>query len=203
MAEVKTAKFVGSFTRNDKCPTDGKPEYAFIGRSNVGKSSLINMLCAQKDLAKVSQTPGKTQLINFFDINETWYMVDLPGYGYARASRTLREAWEKMIWYYLKNRETLQYVFVLVDSMIPPQANDLEFINKLGEYRVPFVVAYTKTDRMKADDVKRNMGKFRAAMLETWSAMPPEFVTSAERGRGKNEILTFVEKANLEYRTAN
>ena len=193
------AEFVGSYMRTDKCPTDGKPEYVFIGRSNVGKSSLINMLCQQKDLAKTSRTPGKTQTMNYFHIDNNWYLVDMPGYGYARISRTMREEWERMIWYYLTKRETLQYVFVLVDAMVPPQQNDLDFINKLGENQIPFVIVFTKTDRIKADDRKRNIENFNQKLLENWETLPPQYVTSAERKVGRIELLSFIEDANSDY----
>ena len=196
MSEIITAKFIGSFLKEDKCPTDNKPEYAFVGRSNVGKSSLINMLTKQKDLAKVSSTPGKTQLMNYFIINDTWHMVDLPGYGYARISRSKREEWEKMIHYYLKNRKNLQYVFVLIDSMIPPQKIDIEFLNWLGENRIPFVIVYTKTDRLLSKDLKKNILNIQTAILEHWNEIPPQFITSAEKKRGKVEILDFIEEAN-------
>lgn len=201
--DIKQAEFVGSFVRSDAAPKDGKPEYAFIGRSNVGKSSLVNMLTNKVGLAKVSNTPGKTQTINYFDIDKKWYMVDLPGYGYARISRTQREAWEKMIWYYLTNRATLQYVFLLLDAMIPPQAIDMEFMNKLGERQIPFVIAYTKTDRMKSEDLKRNIAAIQAKILESWETLPPQFITSAEKKRGKQDILTFVEDNNAEFAALN
>jgi GTP-binding protein len=194
--EIKNAIFVGSFVREDKCPTISMPEYAFIGRSNVGKSSLINMLCRKKDLAKVSNTPGKTQTINYFDIDNKWFMVDLPGYGYARISRTKREEWEKMIHYFLKNRKNLQYVFLLIDSMIPPQKIDMDFMNWLGENRVPFVIAYTKSDRILPIDLKKNLRKIREEILKSWETLPIEFITSAEKRRGKVEILSFIAENN-------
>jgi GTP-binding protein len=196
---VKKAEFVGSFVRTDKCPTDNKPEYVFIGRSNVGKSSLINMLCEEKYLAKTSGTPGKTQTMNFFRINDSWYIVDMPGYGYARTSRTMRAEWEKMIWYYLTKRETLQYVFVLIDAMVPPQQIDLDFVNKLGENGIPFVLVFTKTDRLKVDDRKRNVENFNKKLLENWETLPPQYITSSERKVGRVEILSFIEDANKEY----
>lgn len=197
---IKTAQFVGSFVREDKCPTDKLPEYAFIGRSNVGKSSLINMLTNKKDLAKVSGTPGKTQTINYFLIDNLWYMVDLPGYGYARISQTKRAEWEKMIHYFLKNRKTLQYVFVLIDSMIPPQKIDIDFLNWLGANRIPFVIVYTKTDRLLSKDLKKNIKNIQTALLQHWNALPPQFVTSAERKLGQAEILKFIEEANVFYK---
>lgn len=197
---MKEAVFVGSFVREDKCPTEIRPEYAFIGRSNVGKSSLINMLTGKKDLAKVSQTPGKTQTINYFSIDNQWFMVDLPGLGYARVSRSKREEWEKMIHYFLKTRKNLQYVFVLIDAMIPPQKNDLDFVNWLGANRIPFVIAYTKTDRILPRDLKKNLKAIQDALLEYWEELPPQFITSAERKRGKMEILSFINEANLLFK---
>ena len=194
------AEFVGSYVRTDKCPTDGLPEYVFIGRSNVGKSSLINMLCASKDLAKTSRTPGKTQTMNYFRIDKTWYIVDMPGYGFARTSRMLRAEWERMIWYYLTKRETLQYVFILVDAMVPPQPIDLEFINRLGEHGIPFVILFTKTDRMKADDRKRNVEQFNQKLLENWETLPPQYITSSERKVGRAEIIKFIKAANKDIK---
>ena len=196
---VKKAEFVGSFVRTDKCPTDGIPEYVFIGRSNVGKSSLINMLCEEKYLAKTSGTPGKTQTMNFFRINNAWYIVDMPGYGYARISRAMRAEWEKMIWYYLTKRETLQYVFVLIDAMVSPQQIDLDFVNKLGENGIPFVLVFTKTDRLKVDERKRNVDNFNKKLLENWENLPPQYITSSERKIGRVEILSFIEQANKEF----
>jgi GTP-binding protein len=199
MLKIENPKFVGSFVRTDQCPTDERPEYAFIGRSNVGKSSLINMLTSKKDLAKVSQTPGKTQTINFFDMDKKWYMVDLPGYGYARISKSQREVWEKMIGHYLRNRENLCYVFVLIDAMIPPQQMDLDFMRKLSEQGIAFAIVYTKTDRLKIEDRKRNVRNIQTAMLKIWEQLPPEFITSSERGVGKMELLQFIEATNQAF----
>jgi GTP-binding protein len=197
---MKEATFMGSFVREDKCPVDIKPEYAFIGRSNVGKSSLINMLTGKKDLAKVSQTPGKTQTINYFLIDHEWYMVDLPGIGYARISRLKREEWEKMIHFFLKNRANLQYVFMLIDAMIPPQKKDMDFLNWMGENRIPFVLVYTKTDRILPRDLKSNLKRIQDEILKYWEELPPQFITSAEKKRGKEEILSFVQESNLLFK---
>jgi GTP-binding protein len=197
---MKEATFMGSFVREDKCPIDIKPEYAFIGRSNVGKSSLINMLTGKKDLAKVSQTPGKTQTINYFLIDHEWYMVDLPGIGYARISRSKREEWEKMIHFFLKNRANLQYVFMLIDAMIPPQKKDMDFLNWMGENRIPFVLVYTKTDRILPRDLKSNLKRIQDEILKYWEELPPQFITSAEKKRGKEEILSFVQESNLLFK---
>jgi GTP-binding protein len=199
MFEIKEANFIGSYVKLDKCPTDNKPQYAFIGRSNVGKSSLINMLCAKKDLAKVSGTPGKTQTMNYFLIDKSWYIVDLPGYGYARISQTTRADWQKMINYFLKNNTQLQYLFVLIDAMIPPQKIDIDFVNKLGELSVPFAIVFTKIDRIKADDRKRNVADFNKELLNYWDELPPQFVTSSEKKVGRNEILQFITKTNDEF----
>jgi GTP-binding protein len=196
---MKEATFMGSFVREDKCPVDIKPEYAFIGRSNVGKSSLINMLTGKKDLAKVSQTPGKTQTINYFLIDNEWYMVDLPGIGYARISRSKREEWEKMIHFFLRNRANLQYVFMLIDAMIPPQKKDIDFLNWMGENRIPFVLVYTKTDRILPRDLKTNLKLIQDEILKYWEELPPQFVTSAEKKRGRNEILAFVQESNRTF----
>jgi GTP-binding protein len=196
---MKEAIFSGSFVREDKCPIDNKPEYAFIGRSNVGKSSLINMLTGKKDLAKVSQTPGKTQTINYFLIDNEWYMVDLPGIGYARISRSKREEWEKMIHFFLKNRTNLQYVFMLLDAMIPPQKIDIDFINWMGENRIPFVIVYTKTDRILPRDLKKNLKLIQDEILKYWEQLPPQFISSAEKKRGREDILSFVKVANISF----
>lgn len=199
MTIIKAANFVGSFVREDKCPADTKPEYAFIGRSNVGKSSLINMLTNQKGLAKISSTPGKTQTINYFLIDENWYMVDLPGYGYARISQSKRAEWEKMIHYFLKNRKNLQYVFVLIDAMIPPQKIDMDFLNWLGTHRIPCAIVYTKTDRLLSKDLKKNIARIQEEILKSWAALPAEFITSAEKKRGKSEMLEFISQSNQNF----
>ncbi|MFN7117676.1 MAG: ribosome biogenesis GTP-binding protein YihA/YsxC, partial [Saprospiraceae bacterium] len=155
--EVKSALYKGSFPSEAQAPRDGLPEYAFIGRSNVGKSSLINMLCQRKDLAHTSAKPGKTQMLNYYLINEDWYLVDLPGYGYAQISKTKRHQWERMTRGYLSKRETLQCAFVLIDANVAPQQSDVEFINQLGEMQLPFVICYTKTDRLKDEERQHNI----------------------------------------------
>ncbi len=180
-------------------PASDKPEYAFIGRSNVGKSSLINMLTGQKSLAKTSAKPGKTQLINHFIINEKWYLVDLPGYGYAKVSKGKREDWEKMIRHYLTKRENLVCIFLLIDGRLPPQQNDLDFANRLGEYGVPFVIAVTKTDKLGSSAIQTNVAAFRKSMLEHWDDLPAIHLTSANTEKGKEEILAFIEQCNLSY----
>jgi GTP-binding protein len=191
--QIKTAQYLISSPSFEKCPTPDKPEFAFIGRSNVGKSSLINMLVNQKNLAKTSATPGKTQLINHFIINNSWYLVDLPGYGYAKRSQKDRNRWEQMIENYLRKRENLINVFVLIDVRHSPQQNDLAFINKLGEWQVPFVLVFTKADKEKPNAVKRNEQSFLNKMKETWQFLPQSFITSAEKKIGREELLTFIQ----------
>jgi GTP-binding protein len=191
--QIHSATFVSSHTDHQDAPATGLPEFAFIGRSNVGKSSLINLLTERKELARTSNTPGKTQLINYFAINEQWYLVDLPGYGYAQVSKKSRGKWSKMTEAYLQQRPTLVNAFVLIDSNIPPQAIDLEFCNWLGEHGIPFVLVYTKTDRKKKD-IEEHIAAFEAAMLEHWETLPPSFVSSAVKGTGRAEILSFIEQ---------
>ena len=174
---IKEAEFVISNTDYKKCPKPDKPEFAFIGRSNVGKSSLINMLTQRKKLAKTSGRPGKTQLINHFLIDKAWYLVDLPGYGYAKASKTNRAAWSKMIEEYLLNRENLQLVFVLIDSRLEPQKIDLEFINWLGKKQIPLALIFTKADKQTRNKTESSIAKFRKALLKTWSETPLMFVS--------------------------
>jgi GTP-binding protein len=189
---IREAKFLMSNSRVDQCPPPVLPEYAFIGRSNVGKSSLINMLTGQKGLAKTSSLPGKTQLINHFLINDAWYLVDLPGYGYAKVSKDSRAAWLKMINYYMRHRENLACVFVLIDSRHEPQAVDLEFMEMLGTEGVPFVMVFTKTDKLSSSRAQQNVVK----MGESWDELPRHFITSAEEKTGREEVLTFIEEIN-------
>jgi GTP-binding protein len=192
--EVNTAEFVASFPKESACPKDGKPEFAFIGRSNVGKSSLINMLTARKGLAKVSATPGKTRLLNYFLINRYWYLVDLPGYGYARVSKGEKKTLSGMIDGYLLNRTNMKLAFVLIDPNIPPMKIDLEFINNLGEHQIPFAIAFTKTDKLGKVTLENNVNRFLQELSNTWETLPPWFVTSAERRNGKEEILAYIQK---------
>lgn len=193
---IKTANFIGSFTKTEQAPEADKPEYAFIGRSNVGKSSLINMITNHKGLAKVSQTPGKTQHLNYFLMNDSWYLVDLPGYGFAKASKSSRKDWDQMIRYYMRNRESLMCVFLLIDCRIPPQKVDLDFANWLGEEGVPFVIVFTKTDKPKQREVSANIKLFQKAMSEYWEELPPMFRTSSVKRTGQEEILEFIEQSN-------
>ncbi len=196
---IKNIEFVGSFPSENKSPKTDFPEYAFIGRSNVGKSSLINMLTGRKELAKVSSTPGKTQMINFFNINEEWNLVDLPGYGYAKLSKKHRASLEKMISTFLQTRKQLQCAFVLVDSRIPLQDIDREFINWLGEVRVPFVIVYTKTDSVKKAHLNKNIRAIEEKLLEEWTELPQTFITSAVKKQGREEVLDFIEGINVSY----
>jgi GTP-binding protein len=178
------------------CPNDTKPEYAFIGRSNVGKSSLINMLSRNKKLAKTSSTPGKTLLINHFLINREWYLVDLPGYGFAKRSKTEIAKLDQMIHGYILEREQLVNVFVLVDIRLEPQKVDLEFINWLGLSSIPFAIVFTKADKLSESKVKSNVDTYVKKMLETWEEMPPYFITSSEKARGRDEVLAYIEQIN-------
>lgn len=196
---VKSADFICSNTQISKLPPPVKPEYAFIGRSNVGKSSLINTLAGKKGLAKTSQTPGKTQLINHFLINETWYIVDLPGYGYARASKSEKAKWDKFIHTYLDKRESLQCVMVLIDSRLEPQKIDVEFCNWLGEKGLSFVLVFTKADKQSSVKTDQNVAKFRKAMLATFEEMPQFFITSSETQLGREEILAFISNINQHF----
>lgn len=193
---IKTAEFVVSNDTVSKCPTDNKAEYAFIGRSNVGKSSLINMIVGNKKLAKTSGRPGKTQLINHFLINDDWYIVDLPGYGYAKASKTSREKWEKFIAEYLTKREQLVNVFVLLDCRLEPQKIDLEFMNWCGGKGIPFSMVFTKIDKLSSSALQKNLAKYKKEMLKYWDALPPVFTSSSESAFGKEKILNYIEAIN-------
>ncbi|MFA9213258.1 MAG: ribosome biogenesis GTP-binding protein YihA/YsxC [Candidatus Methylacidiphilales bacterium] len=190
--DIKTAEFKMAASNLAGCPKGILPEFAFIGRSNVGKSSLINMLVERKDLARTSATPGKTVSINFFLINSKWHLVDLPGYGYAKRSKTLRSQWETVLIDYLKSRENLQCVFVLIDCRVPPQTSDISFINMLGKMEVPFVIVFTKLDKIKAIESAENIQKFKDTLLLDWSQLPACFETSSVKEIGRKEILTFI-----------
>ncbi len=213
--QIKHAKYIISSPDYDKCPIPDRPEYAFIGRSNVGKSSLINMLCNNEKLAKTSGSPGKTQLINHFNINSApsivqkekgklqketpiteWYLVDLPGYGFAKVSMSSRRRWEQMIENYLRKRENLTIVFVLLDARHSPQKIDLEFLEQLKTWQVPFCLAFTKADKVNQRTVSKNVKDFLEAMKKTWQFLPQHFVTSAAKKSGKQKILNFIEETN-------
>jgi len=196
---VKSAEFICSNTQMSKLPPPVKAEYAFIGRSNVGKSSLINMLAGKKGLAKTSQTPGKTQLINHFLINDSWYIVDLPGYGYARASKTKKADWNKFIHTYLDKRESLQCVMVLIDSRLEPQKIDLEFCNWLGEKGLAFVLIFTKADKQSSVKTDQCVAQFKKALSQTFDEFPQYFVTSSETQLGHDEVLNFIGEINKHF----
>ena len=193
---IKSAEFVISNSRVEKCPTTGLPEYAFIGRSNVGKSSLINMLTARKGLAMTSQKPGKTQLINHFVINDAWYLVDLPGYGYARLGKDSRDSLRRMIEDYVLERKELVLLFVLLDCRHEPQKIDLEFIQWLGEEGVPFALVFTKADKLSKGRLAANVEAYKAKLHEEWEELPPIFVTSSEERMGRDELLGYIEEIN-------
>ncbi len=196
---MKTIEFIGSFPEYRICPKDNKPEFAFIGRSNVGKSSLINMLTERKSLARVSKTPGKTQHLNFYLIDKEWYLVDLPGYGYAQTSKKLRRAFEIMIHQYLERRLTLQCTFVLIDIRIPPQAIDIDFINWLGANGIPFSIVFTKADKNNEKTNLENIEIFKAEMLKTWEALPAFFITSSETRQGKDELTDYIQGIKQQF----
>jgi GTP-binding protein len=196
---IKKAGFLISNSDYRKCPPPNKPEFAFIGRSNVGKSSLVNMLTGNKNLAKISGKPGKTQLINHFIINDSWYMVDLPGYGFAKVSKSIKSTWEKMISDYLKNRDNLVAVAVLVDSRLDPQKIDLEFITWCGTNEIPFYLIFTKSDKQGKTKTLSNTKKFLQEAEEIFGEEPQYFITSAQTGEGKEELVSFIENEVKEY----
>ena len=197
---INKSEFVISAPSVERCPDDNKPEYAFIGRSNVGKSSLINMLCQHKGLAKTSATPGKTLLINHFLINDEWYIVDLPGYGYARRGKDSREQLSKIIRSYILGREQMTNLFVLVDSRHKPQKIDLEFMEWLGENGVPFSIVFTKMDKLGREAGTRNVNEYKKTLLEQWEELPPIFITSSEDRRGRDELLDYIGAINEELK---
>lgn len=201
--EIVSAKYIISSATYKQCPAPDRPEYAFIGRSNVGKSSLINMLTGQRNLAKISATPGKTQLINHFEIisgkKQKWFLVDLPGYGYATVSQKARNNWENMIESYIRKRENLVCLFVLIDSRHEPQKTDLEFIARLGEWQTPFVLVFTKADKNKPGATVRNVNSFLEAMLEQWEEAPPYFITSSSKKTGKKELSDYITGLNSSF----
>lgn len=201
--EVKKAVFVKSSSVLKECPKPDRPEYAFIGRSNVGKSSLINMLASKADMARVSANPGKTITINHYLINDAWFLVDLPGYGYARRSKALREQWEYTLEEYLRDRENLQCLFVLIDSRIEPQASDLEFLNFLGQLQVPFAIVFTKIDKLNQSMRSKNMNAFTKKVLEYWEDLPPVFQTSATEKKGRTQLLSYINEVNGNFQKPN
>ena len=201
--EIIDASYLISSPSVDKCPKADRPEYAFIGRSNVGKSSLINMLTNKKELAKISRSPGKTQLINHFNITSSdkkdWYLVDLPGYGFAKVSQSQRRGWEQMIEGYIRKRENLGNLFVLLDSRLEPQKIDLDFVNQMGEWQVPFALVFTKADKITQREVAANVKKFMNKMRENWEYLPAHFVTSSEKRLGARQMLEFMGTLNEAY----
>lgn len=200
--KIKTADFVTSNTDVSKCPKEQLPEYAFIGRSNVGKSSLINMITGKSKLAKTSGKPGKTQLINHFKINENWFLVDLPGYGYAQVSKSKRQTFQAFIRDYLLLRQQLICTFVLIDSRLEPQKIDLEFMEFLGENSIPFYIIFTKSDKLKLSELNRNIKVYGKVMTKSnWESMPPHFITSAVDTTGKEEVLSFIDDLNQKVAT--
>ncbi len=194
--KVKSAEFVMSNSDVAKCPKSRIPEYAFIGRSNVGKSSLINMLTSRKSLAKTSGRPGKTQLINHFIINKEWYLVDLPGYGYARVSKTAKKTFQKFITQYFTYREQLVTAFVLVDIRHKPQPVDLDFMIWMGENNIPFSIIFTKADKLKPKAIETHVNDYKAILLETWEEVPNYFITSSSKAIGKDEVLEYIDRLN-------
>ncbi len=197
--EIKNSEYSISSPTVSMCPKDTKPEYAFIGRSNVGKSSLINMLCNHKNLAKTSSTPGKTLLINHFIINKEWYLVDLPGYGYAKRSKTQRDKLEQMIAQYILQRVQLANVFVLIDIRHDPQTIDREFIDWLGQSQIPFCIVFTKADKLSPSKVKPAAEAWMQKMLDTWEELPPYFITSSSSRMGREDILNYIEEINKSF----
>ena len=193
---IKSAEFVISNSDVRKCPQDGKPEYAFIGRSNVGKSSLINMLTGRRKLAMTSATPGKTLLINHFIINDEWYLVDLPGYGYAKRSKSQNEKLQEIISSYILDREQMTLLFVLIDCRHEPQKIDLEFITWLGENGVPFSIIFTKADKLTKTALASNVAAYKKRLLEEWEELPPVFITSSESAVGRDEVLQYINEIN-------
>lgn len=189
---IRSAAFLCSSQRLSQIPTD-KPEFAFIGRSNVGKSSLINMLTDRPGLAKVSGTPGKTRLVNHFLIDDRWYLVDLPGYGYARVSKGQREGFSRLIMDYVTKSERLQFLFVLVDARLEPQRIDLEFLRMLGREGIPFGIVFTKTDKLSSSQTASNVARYKRTLLEEWEELPPLFITSSEKRTGRSEVLDFID----------
>ncbi len=198
--QVKKAVFISSYDNYKNCPPKNTPEFAFIGRSNVGKSSLINLLTNNNKLAKISSTPGKTQTINFFNINDEWNMVDLPGYGWARVSKTEKSKWDIMNMEYMLYREQLQLVFVLIDSRLDPQPIDIEFIQWVGEQEIPFSLVFTKADKQTRNKTGTTIAKFTNELYKTWDELPPIFVTSAEKGIGKEDILEYISEVNYSFK---
>jgi len=200
---IKEVKFIKSSPDTKSCPEGNEPEYAFVGRSNVGKSSLINYLTGNKKLAKTSGTPGVTKLINHFMVDDLWYLVDLPGYGYAKIAKSVRSKFDKLIKDYLLQRKTLVCLFQLIDCRHEPQRNDLDFITWLGQNGVPFVLCFTKTDKLSSNELQKSLKTYKNVLLKQWESLPKIFITSTTSNRGKEEILTFIEETNKLLKTGS
>jgi GTP-binding protein len=202
--EIIEASYLISSPSVDKCPAPDRPEYAFLGRSNVGKSSVINMICNKKELAKISSSPGKTQMINHFlvtsDNRQEWYLVDLPGYGFAKVSQAQRKSWQKMIQDYIRKRENLVTLFILIDSRHDPQKNDIEFINQLGEWQIPFALIFTKADKITQRETAAHVKDFLETMKKNWEYLPPHFVTSAVKHLGARQLRQYISQLNENLR---
>ncbi len=196
---IKSAEFIKSSTHLKDCPVSTRPEYAFIGRSNVGKSSLINMITGFGKLAKTSATPGKTQLINHFLINNSWFLTDLPGFGFAKVPKKIKSSWEQMIRNYLLKRENLACTFLLIDVRLEPQKNDLEFIEWMGGKQIPFVIIFTKSDKLGNTKLETHITSYKKKLSESWEPLPDIFISSSEDKRGKEEVLEFIEQCNISY----
>lgn len=203
MSRITSAVFVKSSSKHQECPKDDRPEYAFIGRSNVGKSSLINLLTYKKNLAKVSSKPGKTQLINHFNINDEWYLVDLPGYGWAKVSKTEKARWKRMIEEYILQRKNMVNLFLLIDSRHEPQKNDLDFMNWLGVSEIPFALVFTKVDKLSKNKVQSNMAKYKKVLSRNWEELPPSFRSSTVTGEGVDELLDYIADINKQVGIPN
>ncbi|MBT8266196.1 MAG: ribosome biogenesis GTP-binding protein YihA/YsxC [Bacteroidia bacterium] len=200
--QIKSAEFVVSNQDVDKCPNSALPEYAFIGRSNVGKSSLINMLTSRKNLAKTSGRPGKTQLINHFLINKNWHLVDLPGYGYARVSKKAKKTFQKFITAYFEKRKQLVSAFILVDIRHKPQPIDLDFMQWMGEHQIPFSIIFTKADKLKPKAIENHVEAYKSILLESWEEVPNYFITSASKEIGKKELLSYIDEINSKFESS-
>ncbi len=201
MSTQLNIKFIGSYTTLSQCPKSELPEFAFIGRSNVGKSSLVNMLSGKTHIAKVSNTPGKTQTINLFDVDAKWNIVDLPGYGYARSSKANRAIWSKMVTSYLTGRDNLAILFVLLDSRLPAQKIDIEFMAFCGQKKIPFSIIYTKTDKSSFNQLNKQLAEIQKVLLISWNSLPDQFITSAANKTGREEILEYIYRINEQFGT--
>ncbi len=199
---IRQIKFIGSSPFLENCPEPDFPEYAFTGRSNVGKSSLINMLCQRKNLARISSTPGKTQLINHFLINNEWYLADLPGYGYARAGKKIVQQWGKLVLDYIRYRKNLMNLFLLIDARHPDLVNDKKFMDYLGEHKIPFIIVFTKTDKLSAIQLEKNKKLFIKSTLQRWESLPAMYLTSAKTTHGRDDMLAFIKETSQLFKNS-